>query len=40
MKDLSWDIPIKGININYIPDKNELKNVEKIGNKLGKYIKE
>jgi len=40
MKDLSWDIPVEGINVNYVPDENELKNVKKIGNKLGKYIKE
>ncbi|KYK27311.1 MBL fold metallo-hydrolase [Thermoplasmatales archaeon SG8-52-1] len=40
LKDLSWDMPMESINLNYIPDKNELINVKKIGNKLGRYIKE
>lgn len=40
LKDLSWDIPMDSINLNFIPDKNELINVKKIGNKLGEYLKE
>ena len=39
MKDLSWDLPVDCININYIPDKNELQDMKKIGKKLVKYIK-
>lgn len=39
LKDLSWDMPVESININYIPDKKELDDVKKIGNKLGKYLK-
>ena len=39
IKDLSWDIPIDGININYIPNDDNLCDIKKIGNKLGKYIK-
>jgi flavorubredoxin len=38
LKDLSWDMPIESININYIPDKEELINVRKIGIKLGNYL--
>jgi len=39
VKEMQWDIPFESININYIPDENELKNVKKIGKKLGRYIK-
>ena len=39
LKDLAWDIPFKGVNLNYIPDKNELIEVKKIGKKLGNYLK-
>jgi len=38
LKDLSWELPIKSININYIPDENDLKNVKKIGKELVKNI--
>jgi len=38
MKELSWELPIDSININYIPDENELKNVKEIGKKLVKYL--
>ena len=38
MKELSWNIPIEGIKINYIPDKEELLKVKEIGKKLGKHI--
>jgi flavorubredoxin len=38
LKDLSWDMPIESININYIPDKEELINVRNVGIKLGNYL--
>ena len=39
LKDLSWDMPIEKINLNYIPDEKELNNVKKIGNDLGNILK-
>ena len=39
LKDLSWDMPVESINLNFVPDEKELKDVKKIGNKLGKYVK-
>jgi len=39
VKDLSWDIPVDSVNLNYIPDENEYVDVKKIGEKLGKYLK-
>ena len=36
LKELSWDFPLDSININYIPDKNELKKAKEIGKKLVK----
>ena len=36
LKELSWDLPLDSININYIPDKNELKRAQEIGKKLVK----
>lgn len=39
LKDLSWDMPVESINLNYVPDEKELEDVKKIGNKLGKYLK-
>jgi flavorubredoxin len=39
LKDLSWDMPFDSINLNYIPDKEELNNVKNIGKKIGKYLK-
>ena len=38
IKNLNWDVPMESINLNYIPDEKELKNVKKIGNELGKYL--
>lgn len=38
LKDLSWDIPIDSINHNYVPDEKKLKEIVKIGKKLGKYL--
>lgn len=39
VKDMAWEMPEKSININYVPDENELGSVKKIGNKLGKICK-
>ena len=36
LKELSWDIPLDSINVNYIPDENELKKAKEIGKKLVK----
>jgi flavorubredoxin len=38
MEELKWEIPMKGIKLNYIPDEEELKKVKEIGNELGKFI--
>ena len=39
IKDLAWDIPVESMNLNYVPDKKELKNVKEIGKKLGNICK-
>ena len=39
LMDLSWDMPVESINLNFIPDEQELINVKKIGNKLGNCFK-
>ncbi|UCF11790.1 MAG: FprA family A-type flavoprotein [Thermoplasmatales archaeon] len=39
IKDISWDVPVESININYVPDEKELLDVRKKGKKLGKYVK-
>ncbi len=39
IKDLSWDMPVESININFVPDEKELDDVKKIGNELGKICK-
>ena len=39
LKDLSWEMPVDSININFIPDEKELLDVKKTGIKLGKYLK-
>ncbi len=36
VKDLSWDIPIDSVNLNYVPDQKELVDAKKTGEKLGK----
>jgi flavorubredoxin len=36
LKDLSWDLPLDSININYIPSKEELEKVKEIGKSLVK----
>ena len=38
-KELSWELPFDGINLNYVPDEDELIEVKKIGKKLGEYVK-
>jgi flavorubredoxin len=38
INELAWEIPIKGININFIPNNEELDGVKKIGNELGRFI--
>jgi len=38
LKDLSWDMPVESINLNYVPDEKELIEVKKTGNKIGKYL--
>ena len=39
LKNLSWEMPFKGLNFNYIPGEKELLEVVKKGNELGRYIK-
>jgi len=39
LKDLSWELPVDGINLNYIPDEKELLEVKKTGKELGKIVK-
>jgi flavorubredoxin len=39
LKDLSWDMPYNTINLNYIPDDTELKDVKELGKKIGKNFK-
>ena len=39
LEDLSWDIPFDSVNLNYIPDEEELIKVKEIGKKIGKYLK-
>lgn len=39
LKNLSWKLPMEGLKINYIPDKNDLKNAKEIGKKLVKNMK-
>jgi len=38
MTDLKWDLPIKGVKINYIPDKDKLKKIKETGSDFGKKI--
>lgn len=39
MKELKWELPREGINMNYVPDDDELKKVKEIGKELGKKYK-
>jgi len=36
LKELSWDLPLDSININYIPDQDELEKAKEIGKRLVK----
>jgi flavorubredoxin len=36
LKELSWELPLDSININYIPDQNEIKKAKEIGKRLVK----
>ena len=38
MTKLKWDMPEESINLNYIPDPEELDKVKETGKKLGEYI--
>jgi flavorubredoxin len=38
LRELSWDLPVKSLNINYVPNENDLKNTKKIGETLVKNI--
>jgi flavorubredoxin len=39
LEELSWDMPVDSININYIPEGKELTNLKQIGAKLSKYMR-
>jgi flavorubredoxin len=39
LSDLSWELPEKSVNINYIPDRQELSEIKNIGKKLGTLLK-
>lgn len=39
MRNLSWEMPLPSINIQYLPDEEELDKVRKAGRKLGRLIK-
>jgi flavorubredoxin len=39
LKDLSWDMPFDSINVNYIPDEEQLNNAKDIGKKIAEYLK-
>jgi len=38
MKELKWEVPVEKININYIPDEEELDSVKRTGKKLGESL--
>jgi flavorubredoxin len=40
LNGLSWELPIESININFIPEQNDLKKAKEIGKKLVKNVKE
>jgi flavorubredoxin len=39
LKELGWDLPLKSININFVPDQTELEDAKKIGMNLGRHMK-
>ena len=40
MRNLSWEMPLPSINIQYLPDEQELDKVRKAGQKLGELVKQ
>ena len=40
MRNLSWEMPLPSINIQYLPDEEELDKVRKAGQKLGELVKQ
>ena len=40
MRNLGWEMALPSINIQYLPDEEELDKVKKMGQKLGKLIKQ
>jgi flavorubredoxin len=40
MEKMGWDMPLESINLNYVPDEDELEAVKETGRRLGKLIKE
>jgi flavorubredoxin len=39
MKNLGWEMALPSMNIQYLPDREELDKVKKMGQKMGKFIK-
>jgi len=39
MTDIGWDMPIKGVKFNWVPDDGELAMLKGVGKELGEYIK-
>ena len=39
LTDMSWELPEKSININFVPDEGELDEIKNIGMRLGKIVK-
>jgi flavorubredoxin len=35
MKDMGWQVPVPGMNLNYVPDPAELDKVRECGRNLG-----
>ncbi len=40
MRNLSWEMPLTSINIQYVPDEEELDKAKKMGQKLGGLVKQ
>ncbi|MEA2081943.1 MAG: FprA family A-type flavoprotein [Elusimicrobiota bacterium] len=38
MKEMGWDVPEKNVNVNFVPDENELNELVDTGRKLGEMI--
>ncbi len=39
MKEIGWEIPEKNVNINFVPDEDELKTLQNTGSNLGEMLK-